>query len=115
MANWERITESELRLLLADNVLRLDADMFPRWEELGVMPVQIQCERPTFSSDPVAQESLFVVARAEDEVLIYDDVEDAFGIGRVDADGVLRNWGTYGEELSWALRRFPSDITEPPA
>jgi|SRR4051794_10850482 hypothetical protein len=109
----EPITESEFRLLLAENVLRLDAVTFERWERLGVMPAHVQCERDDPRGGPSALEPLFVVARVGDEVLIYDDVGEEFGVGCLDADGVLRQWATYGEELRWAIQRFPSRIDEP--
>jgi hypothetical protein len=49
---------------------------------------------------------MFCVAQDGSRVLIYDDVEEEFGTGVLDVDDVLRDWGTYGEELSWSLRAF---------
>ena len=113
MAPWEPITDSEFRLLLAENVLRLDQDAFTRWEQLGLTPVPITCERRDLTGGPPVLEPIFVVARVGAEVLIYDDVEEEFGIGQLDPDGVLREWGTYGQELRCAIQRFPSSSNEP--
>ena len=117
---WEPITESEFRMLMAAQVLRLDAEMFPRWEACGVTPERLPCERRGARGGPPTREAVFVVARAGDEALIYDDVEEEFGAGTVEPDGVLRAWSTFGAELAWALRRFPArarprDAAAPPA
>lgn len=103
--SWEPIAESEFRLMMAEQVLRLNNVLFPKWEMYGVMPERLPCERRNLAGQPLS-EMVFVVARAADDVLIYDDVEEEFGTGRIDPDGVLRHWGTFGEELAWALGAF---------
>jgi hypothetical protein len=41
-------------------------------------------------------ERVFVVAKNGNRSLFFDDVEEEFGIGIPDSDGVLRNPGTFG-------------------
>jgi hypothetical protein len=50
---------------------------------------------------------VWVVAKAGDVVLGYDEVEEEYGIGTIRADGLLNDWGTFGERLRWSLIRFP--------
>jgi hypothetical protein len=94
--------------LLDDHVLRLDDDMRSEWEKHGLTPaVPILCVRQNMiEGSECPPEPIYCVARIGLRVLIYDDVEEEFGIGVLDADGLLRQWGTYGEELSWSLRPF---------
>jgi hypothetical protein len=50
--------------------------------------------------------------------VVHDDVEEEFGAGSLDRDGVLRSWSTYGARLGWALAGFPAHATRhapPPA
>jgi hypothetical protein len=48
-----------------------------------------------------------VLAQTGDEVVYYDDVEEEFGTASLDRATLrLRNEGTWGEPLEWALRHF---------
>ena len=58
------------------------------------------------------REPTFIVARAGDEVLYYDDIEEEFGTGTLDTAGLIVDEGTWGERLEWALLHFPSSITK---
>lgn len=57
-------------------------------------------------SDTLGTEVIWVVAKRGDKVLGLDVVEEEFGTGIMDSDNVIHEWGTYGEKLSWTLRRF---------
>lgn len=100
---WEPVSSAELHVILSEQVSAFDSDVAGRWARYGIEPQHVPCIRDG-SGEP---EPIFVVARAGSEVLIYDDVEDRFGTGVLDSDGVLRRWGTYGERLAWSLRHFP--------
>ena len=62
-------------------------------------------EQPCSRSESYGEKKLFVFARDGKRLLLLDDVEEEFGIGVPDADGVLRQWNLYGP-LSVALRNF---------
>lgn len=102
------ISEAAMAHLLDDHVLRLDDDLHHQWELHGLRPaVPILCaRRNAFDDSECPPEPIYCVARIGLRVLIYDDVEEEFGTGVLDADGLLREWGTYGDELSWSLRAF---------
>ena len=104
---WEPITESAFRRIMPEQVLRLDGEMFSRCEAHGVSPGRLPCERDDHRGGPPTREAVFVVARSAGTVPIYDDVEEEFGAGRGDRDGVLREWDLIGGELAWAVRRLP--------
>lgn len=103
---WEPITAAELLALLHVQLAHLDDETRPVWDRFRIEPTPIPCSRPGVDDATPDVESVFCLARDGDEVLVYDDVEDAFGTGRVGSDGVLRTWRTYGEELRWAVQGF---------
>jgi hypothetical protein len=47
-------------------------------------------------------------------VLLYDSVEEEFGTGVIDRDGVVRDWGTSGYKLKWSVARFLADASDEP-
>ena len=110
--SFDPIPLEEFKLLLAEHVLRLDAPTFAKWERLRIAPQLVPCERHN-----QARETIYSVAREADDQIIYDDVEEEFGVGHLDADGVLRNWSTVGDELRWALAQFPPtpEVSRPSA
>ena len=105
---WSPITADELRDILVTQLAELDAETQAVWDRCGIQPTHMRCIRDRLDGGVPEPEPIYAVAQAGDEVLIDDDVEDEWGTGVVDADGVLRTWGTYGEQLRWTLRNFPS-------
>jgi hypothetical protein len=70
--------------------------MRSEWEKHGLAPaVPILCVRQNIiEGSECPPEPIYCVARIGLRVLIYDDVEEEFGTGVLDADGLLREWGT---------------------
>ncbi len=52
-----------------------------------------------------ALEQVLVVAELPSGLLYYEDVEDGFEVGRLDADGILHDHGCNQLELTHALSR----------
>ena len=52
-------------------------------------------------------EEFFVIARTGNTVLFYQEIEEEFGIGTFNAEGVVEDWGTY-PSLHVAVSNFPS-------
>lgn len=65
------------------------------------MPHRIPCKR----NAQTPNEEIFVVAQAGSRVLVFDDVEDEFGVGDLAESSVLEKWDLLGS-LSNALTRF---------
>ena len=51
-------------------------------------------------------DEVFVLARAGDEVVVYDCVEAEFGVGRLDEFGILRDFVLGAAQFDLAWRRF---------
>jgi hypothetical protein len=60
-------------------------------------------EQPCFRSEDYGIEEVFAVARAGNRVLFFDDVEEDFGVGVPDSDGILRDLGTFGALVAAVL------------
>lgn len=108
---WEPISPDGMRALLADALTRLDEATRALWARYGCTPYRVSCVRGA-AGNASAPESIYVVARAESAVVVYDDVEEEFGAGALGEDGVLRRWSNYGE-LRWALPELSTEATRP--
>jgi|GEM_PF-1570402 len=96
------ITETEMIVLLNEEIARLDNLTRPTWKQFKSKLATVPCQREGFD-----RTQLYAVARADSEVVVYDDVDSRFASGFLDEDGVLRKWSTFGEELKSALKHFP--------
>jgi hypothetical protein len=104
---WQPISEADLQYLMANELGRLNDIQFQRWKRYAIKPEHVTCERGVMTGGPPVAEPIYIPARSEREVLLYDDVEEEFGTGTLDQDGVLRTGGTWGKAPGWALERFP--------
>ena len=104
---WNPWAVEKVEDLVAREVRHLTSDACASWSTVRVPP-----EITTTSSGPGADgQSYWVVARRDDRVLYWDSIEEEFGTGRVRA-GLLVDYGTYGEQLSWSLGRLLGDPNE---
>ncbi len=97
MIDLERLTHD-----LASEVNLIDPDFLARWDRFKIEPEAVNCIR----SEDYGLEQIGVVARRGDEVILFDDVEEEFGIGTVGKDGVLRDWTIYAG-LDSCIKCFP--------
>src|SRR5262245_45980286 len=97
-----RLTLEDLGTLLATENGDLEPTLKAQLSPFRCNPSRIPCVRAGVL-DP---DSMWVVARAGEHVLLYDSVEEEFGAGVVDRDGVLRDWGTSGPKLRRSVARF---------
>ena len=102
MAEPEPLAREEFAALFSKALASLDPEQAEDYERHRIEPTPVDCAR--YNDDTV--EPLWAVAAAGDQRIAYDDEEDEFGIGVLDAAGVLRQWGTWGP-LSAALENFP--------
>jgi hypothetical protein len=107
------LTAEQFADFLAAEVRALTDDVRPTYDRFAVPFVRMQhawVEGGQRTTAPV-----WVVARAGDVVLVYDEVEDEFGIGTVSGGelnegGRITDWGTFGSRLRWTLLRFPDPV-----
>jgi hypothetical protein len=76
------------------------------WTPVSREQFESIAECPCFRSEQYGDERVFVVARSAKQRILFDDVEDEFAIGEPDDDGVLRDWGLYGDLID-AVRGLP--------
>ncbi len=76
--------------LVEREVAALSPELRARWISMRVAPARLT---PT----------VVLLARHEARVLGYDEAEEEFGTGELDGAGKLRDWGTWGQRLGWAL------------
>ena len=99
---WRPLTLQGFGAFLADQDRDLEPDLNSRLSPFRCNPSTIPCVR---AGQP-DRDSMWVVARAGERVLLYDSVEEEFGTGVIDRDGVIRDWGTSGHKLKWSVARF---------
>jgi hypothetical protein len=75
--------------VLAKEVAVLSPELRTRWSEVQVPPARLR--------------DVIVLGRSGMNVLGYDEAEEEFGTGKLDASGKLIHWGTWGDRLAWAL------------
>ncbi|MCW0377485.1 hypothetical protein NB697_000331 [Xanthomonas sacchari] len=99
MEAWQPITVDELKALVSDQLP-------------GCSPAQQTAfarYRVPFYSVPFQRifglEQALVVAELPSGLLYYEDVENGFEVGVLDADGILHDHGCNQLELTYALSR----------
>lgn len=103
-SDWSPLSRLQFDEILAEEVTGLPPDARKIYEDNAISVAEHACDR----GEQYGIEHVFVVARAGPRLLLFDDVEDEFAIGEPDNDGVLRDWGLYGE-LVFALRNLCPD------
>ena len=101
---WGPTSRSELLELLEHQLAHLGPECRETFDRYGV---ELESISRVFEANPSNPVMSFVIARHGSRVLFYDDIEEEFGTGTVAADGRLHEWGTWGEQLKWALMNFP--------
>ena len=81
--SWRPLTEAEFSRLFEEQYRDLDADERELFDRYRVGTCRATVRRSTESGD----ETVFVVAKEQDGVLYFDDVEYGFNISTVDASG----------------------------
>ena len=92
-----QLNETEFGIFLNEEIAALDNLTRPTWKKYKVK---------TESAKGAGDVPLMIVAKAGDEVLVYDSAREEFGAG-VTSNGIVEKWTTYGPALRDALRHFP--------
>jgi hypothetical protein len=107
------LTPEQFAELLAAELHTLAEDVRPTYQQYAVPPVRM--ERAWMYEGRRVAAPVWVVARAGNVLLVYDEVEEEFGIGTVPDGGLaeggeITDWGTFGPRLRWTLMRFPDPV-----
>jgi len=100
---WQSISESELNSEIQRALKKMSKADLQKFTRIQVPPYKISCGRNG------VDEEIFVVARVGNKILVYDDVENEFGVAELDASAILKNWGLIGD-LVYALKHFVKSV-----
>lgn len=100
---WSSISANELSLLIDESFNAMPEPLRAAFEKFRVIPRLENCKR----SDLKMIEQVFVVAQAGGRAIIYDDVEDEFGIAKIpmETGDAFGDWELVGD-LPAALRQL---------
>jgi len=102
---WQPITDEDFARFFAEERASLTPQATELLSSFGIEPQRVRFQR--FGND----EAAFIVARSGRVAVLFDDVEEMFGCGVLNADAsVLDEWWTYGP-LQVALQELPRDAT----
>lgn len=98
---WNPISESEVTTIVQEAVARMSPEDAKKFARIQTPIHAIRCRH----RGDLPEENIFLVARVGSKVLVFDDVEDQFGVGDLAQSDVLEQWDLLGD-LSFALTRF---------
>ena len=100
MSDWRPVSEAELREIVFRQLKDCSPELVGIYHRYRITPVAAPIVR--FGK----RESVFVVARKQDEFMYYEDVEEGFNFSAISRDGgILERWCNQ-DELRYALLRW---------
>jgi len=96
---WRPVSRELFDKILKEEVKALTPTAMQIYARFAVPPFEQLCSR----SVEYGVERVFVVARDENRLLFFDDVEEDFGVGIPDEDGILRDMDTFGPLVAAVL------------
>jgi hypothetical protein len=102
---WKAVSEEQLEEKIEECASALPARAREKFDKYKVNPHRISC----FRSDKSGIEFVFVVAKNDCCVILYDDVEDEFAIARIADHVPTVEWQLCGE-LEYALYALPESL-----
>jgi hypothetical protein len=97
---WQPITEEKLLLQIEEELSSMPEEALRKFESTRTSITTVRCKR----SDQYGEEQLFIIARSGNKLLIFDDVEEEFGVADITSlgDAPLEYWEFFGS-LKYAL------------
>jgi hypothetical protein len=99
LETWQPITVVELQALVADQLPNCSSAQQVAFASYRVPFYSVAFRRGR------ALEQVLVVAELPSGLLYYEDIEEGFEVGTLDADGILQDHGCNQLELTDALSR----------
>lgn len=96
--NWQPISETELTIRIENEICDMSQTERDEFERARIKPRLIKCKRGGFTA-----EKIYAVAESNGNLIVFDDVEDEFGVGAAQENGSLEEWSLFGR-LADALR-----------
>lgn len=102
--DWTPITDVELMDLVELQVARFDSEDRDLWSRTGLeRPERVWGRRQVAEAAPVEDAEAFCVSRLGRQLVVYDDIADAFALARDRSDGELPDLTGSTEELATIL------------
>jgi hypothetical protein len=105
MDSWTPINRDALQALVNAQFTQCPPALRSIFEARKVDPYLASIRRP-YSQEP---EQVFVVARKDDVVMYYEDVEEGFNLSPISNDGWIVEPGFEQDILRWALAKWTDD------
>jgi hypothetical protein len=105
---WSPVSRETFDKILQEEVEALTTEAAGIYARYATTPFEQACLRGA----DYDVERVFVVARDGTRLLFFDDIEEDFGVGVPDDDGILRDMGTFGPLIAavLALGKRPTDL-----
>ncbi|MDR0633958.1 MAG: hypothetical protein LBF91_03160, partial [Azoarcus sp.] len=104
--SWKPITEEELKTEVEQALATMPEEARRQFADIRISPLKLRCQR----NGLIGEETLYAIAGRGRQYIVYDDVEDDFGLAVLsssDRDETLRFWVLAGA-LSTAMRVLES-------
>jgi len=98
---WQPISEPELALQIQSSLDQMSEADREKFASVRTPIYRIPCKRNV----QAVGEEIFVLAHVGSRVLLFDDVEDEFGVGDLVGSAALEGWELLGD-LSNALKKL---------
>lgn len=92
--DWTPIQKNELATHLQEELEKMSSDLKGKFAAIQTPLYQVPCDR----GGSYSNEKIFVLGSTEDKILVFDDVEDEYGVAdRLENPGtMLHQWQLYG-------------------
>lgn len=100
---WTPITELQLRELVSESVAKMMPETLAAYKKFAIEPYKIPCIR----TETAGVEYVYAVAQSRSHIVLFDDVEGDFAVGKLPLEGPIKMWSLYGE-LEFAIRALDS-------
>jgi hypothetical protein len=104
--DWAPITDAELAALIAGQLEPMEQDDLGVWLRIAIEPFRVAGARQLAQVLEEEPAEAHCVARSGNKVIVYDDLQDVFATGRLDAHGNLGAWDAVSEDLVTAIYHF---------
>ena len=97
---WKPASIKEVKEILQKDLSDCDQEQLAVFNEFAVEPIAVPIVRYGQT------ESVIVVARRNNEVIYWEDVECGFNVSPIDENGIILEHWCNQDELRWALNRW---------
>jgi hypothetical protein len=89
---WNPVSKETFARILSEETGELTPESARTYQRYAIEPYEQQCWRCA----EYGIERVFVIAKNGNQLLFFDDVEEEFGVGVPDSDGILKISSTSG-------------------